>query len=153
MSLKSLSEQKIKMADLLLPGHCTTSSLAILFQSENVMFFRDYDVIWQEYPPKLRIPRDFGWFHLVKCITITKLNVTIPVLFKTSIKASPHPPSPPPFPPQSLPHPYSPTSLPTAICVLQSVVKSFRYPPLPPTLPPTPWFCPTYWHTHNFCID
>ena len=58
-------------------------------------------------PPK---NRDFGWFHLVKCIPITKLNVTIPVLFKTSIKASPHPLSLPPSRPLS-PHLACPTLL------------------------------------------
>ena len=80
---------------LLPPG----KSLAILFR------VREHDVfarLWCHLtgiPPKLGIPHDFGQFCLVKCITITKLNVTIPVLFKTSIKAFPHPPSPPP------PHP------------------------------------------------
>ena len=34
-------------------------------------------------PPKSGIPHDFGWFHLVMCIPIIKINVTIPVLLKT----------------------------------------------------------------------
>ena len=52
LSLKSLSEQKIKMADLLLPGHCTTSSLAISFLGEIMMYWWDYDVITREFPAK-----------------------------------------------------------------------------------------------------
>ena len=55
------------------------------FRGKNMMFFRDYDVIIRGYPQNTGIPCDFGRFHIVKCLTITKLNVTIPVLFKTSI--------------------------------------------------------------------
>ena len=111
LSLKSLSEQKIKMADLLLPGHCTTSSLAISFSD---FFWRDYDIsarLWchyKEFPAKnwgnpLEIA-NLSWFHLVMCMPITLM---IPVLFKTSIKASPHPLPTPIIAP--LPHPPSPT--------------------------------------------
>ena len=77
------------------------------------LFGWDYDVsarLWCHYkgipcqklgkPPK---NCDFGQFCLVMCIPITKLNVTIPVLFKTSIKASPHPLSSPPSPPHHQP--------------------------------------------------
>ena len=71
----------------------------------------------------------FGRFRLVMCITTTKLNVTIPVLFKTSIKASLHPLSHHPPHPNHCLTPTPPPSLPTAICLPQSLVKSFRYPP------------------------
>ena len=118
-SLKIWSEPHIpifKMAALLLPGHCTTNHGWNLspshFRSENVTFLRDYDVIIGDSCQNLGKPpenRDFGQFRLVMCIPITKLNVTIAVLFKTSIKACPHPlPHHPPHP-----HHYpTPTPLP-----------------------------------------
>ena len=107
---------------LLPPGHCTTSrmkSLAFSFsERERDVFAR----LWCHYKGisskigESSENRDFSWFRLVKCIPITKLNVTIPVLFKTLIKASPHPFShhpphpitPPPLPHPSCPHPLAP---------------------------------------------
>ena len=55
--------------------------------------------------PKLGKPTEiaiFGQFHLVMCMPITKLNVMIPVLLKTSFKYRFHPLGPP------LPHPLGP---------------------------------------------
>ena len=64
-------------------------------------------------PPEIAI---FGRFHLIMCILITKLNVTIPVLFKTSFKYRFHPTctpyptplGPPPLSNPSCPHPLAP---------------------------------------------
>ena len=123
----------------LLPSH---------FRSENVMFFRDYDVITREFPPKLGNPPIS--FRNVCSDTLIGTNDTC--FFKNSIETCPHPSSPPPFPPPSLPHP-TPPSLPTAICVPQSLVKSFRYPPCPPTPTPYPLVLPLHKDTNNFCID
>ena len=44
------------MAALLPPGHCTTSSLAISFQSENITFLQEYDVITWGFPAKIGKP-------------------------------------------------------------------------------------------------
>ena len=92
------------------------------------LFWWDYDVLarlWCHYrgiPQKSGIPHDFSWFHLVMCIPITKLNVTIPVLLKTSFKYRFHPLGPP------LPHPLSPTLL--------------AHTPLPLSTTPSPNNCP-----------
>ena len=72
------------------------------FSNKIMMFFWDYDVI------TMGIPHDFGRFRIVMCIPITKLNVTIPVLLKTSFKYRFHP-FHPPYPP-FLPPPPAPLS-------------------------------------------
>ena len=87
---------------------------------------RDYDVFSRTWCHYTGIPCQnwgnplknaiFGRFRLVMCMPITELNDTIPVLFKTSIKASPHPLTPPlphppypiPLPQPFLPHPFAP---------------------------------------------
>ena len=153
LNLKSLSEQT-RWLPFFLMGWCnTTKSLAISFsEQERDVFVR----LWchlMGIPPKSGIPHDFGRFRLVKCITITKLNVTIPVLFKTSIKASSHPSSPPPSSPPSLPHPYTPHPYPQQYVYRSHLWRVSDTPPCPPTPTPTPWFCPPHKHTHNFCID
>ena len=97
-------------------------------------FFRwDYDVsarLWCHYmgipcqnwgnPLKIAI---FCRFHLVMCIPITKLNVTIPVLLKTSFKYRFHLPC---FPLTPLP---CPTPCPTPLALTL----------LPPFCNPFPW--------------
>ena len=98
------------------------------------MYFRERDVITGGFPQKLGIPlekRDFGRFRLVMCIPITELNDTIPVLFKTSIKASPHPLSPPPSPPPS-PHPPSPTLLAPTPLPFSATPSPQQFAPPPP---------------------
>ena len=139
------------MASLLPPGHCTTNSLAISFLGEIMTYWRDYDVITREFPAKnwgnpLEIT-NFGRFRLVMCMPIT---LTIPVLFKTSIKASPHPlphhpPHPHHCPTPTPPIPYRQPSM------CWTSFGHFQVPPQPP--PPTPWVCPPHKHTNNFCID
>ena len=49
-----------------------------------MMFFQDYDVITREFPREPPEKCDFSQFRLVMCILITKINVMIPVLLKTS---------------------------------------------------------------------
>ena len=117
LSLKSLSEQNIKMVAMALlliitQSHTVKSLAHLIFR----LFGWDYDVsarLWCHYmgipcqnwgnPLKIAI---FSQFHLVICILITKLNVTIPVLFKTSFKYRFHPLAPlaPPLAPPPLPH-------------------------------------------------
>ena len=91
-----------------------------LARGENMTFLRDYDVItWDSLPKMGKPPRNrvFGRCHPVMCMPITKLNVTISVLFKTSSKYKSHPftkpplahpPWPNPFPHPSCPHPLAP---------------------------------------------
>ena len=65
----------------------------------------------------------------------------IPVLFKTSIKASPHPLSLPPSPPPSLPWPHIPTHSNMCAAVTCEEFQTPLDPPLTPTLwsqPPVP---------------
>ena len=80
--------------------------------------------------PKLGKPLEianFSRFRLVMCIPITKVNVTIPVLFKTLINASPHPlPHHPPYPPY--PNPLPPPFLAPPPCPFLQ--------PLPPIICP-----------------
>ena len=78
-SLKIQSEPHIqifKMAALLPPGHCTTSSLAISFQSKNVTFFQDYDVITREFPPKLGNPPENHNFWPISSLNMHSDNQT-----------------------------------------------------------------------------
>ena len=115
------------MASLLSPGvvqyhEISRTSRFRTFLGEIMMFLWDYDVITGGFPKKLGISCDFGPFCLVKCIPINKLNVTIPVLLKTSFKYRFHPLGP------HLPHPPSPTLL---ACT-----------PLPFSTTPSPNNCP-----------
>ena len=95
---------------------CTIPGMKSLAHLVFRLFGRDYDVSARLMSlqgislPKIGEPPkncDFARFHLVICILITKLNVTIPVLFKISIKASAHhPPHPHHCPTSTPPHPY-----------------------------------------------
>ena len=99
MHLKIRSEPhiwKIKMADLLLllgiaQSHTSEISCILVFRVFSARLWRIFENVMSlqwGFPPKLGNPPEnaiFGRFRLVMCIPITKLNVTIPVLFKTSI--------------------------------------------------------------------
>ena len=107
------------MATRLLPGMVQSSrvkSLTISFRSENVMFSEIMMSLQGNSLQNWGFPTIFGRFRLIKCIPITKLNVTIPVLFKTSFKYRFHPPCPPlphpPWPNPSCPHLLAPVPQP-----------------------------------------
>ena len=132
----ALSEPKnyeIKMADLLLPGMV---QYQILSQSR----FRARTWRFCEIMMSFNgdTPQNRGFLMILCTISCRNvhyntLNESNDTCFVQNFNKSL---SPPTSPPPSLPHPHSPTSLPTAICVLQSLVKSFSYPPL--TLTPCP---------------
>ena len=136
LSLKIRSEPIFQFSKMAAPS-CIDNEVKSLAFSFSDFFGWDYDVFlrtWCHYrgiPPKIE---DSPQSCMISCRNVhydTLIESNDTCFVQNFNKSLSPPPFPTTLPTQSLPHPHSPTSLPTAICVLQSLYHKISFKKFP----------------------